>query len=83
MKTLFLHIGTPKTATTSLQHFFKDNHEILGKNNVFSRLIRTPMNLKNRSCGYSLFVKSDFAKAIEILSRNGIAYIGTAAVDAE
>ena len=57
--------------------------EILGKNNVFSRLIRTPLNLKNRSCGYSLFVKSDFAKAIEILSRNGIAYIGTAAVDAE
>ena len=57
--------------------------EILGKNNVFSKLIRTPMNLKNRSCGYSLFVKSDFAKAIEILSRNGIAYIGTAAVDAE
>lgn len=33
MKTLFLHIGTPKTATTSLQHFFKDNHEILEKNN--------------------------------------------------
>ncbi len=57
--------------------------EILGKNNVFSSLLRTPMNLKNRSCGYSLFVKSDFAKAIEILSRNGIAYIGTAAVDAE
>ena len=57
--------------------------EILGKNNVFSRLIRTPLNLKNRSCGYSLFVKSDFAKAIEILSRNGKANIGTAAVDAE
>ena len=57
--------------------------EILGKNNVFSSLLRTPMNLKNRSCGYSLFVKSDFAKAIEILSRNGIAYIGTAAVDVE
>ena len=57
--------------------------DILRKNNVFSRLIRTPMNLKIRSCGYSLFVKSDFAKAIEILSRNGIVYIGTAAVDAE
>ena len=57
--------------------------DILGKNNVFSRLIRTPLNLKNRSCGYSLFVKIDFARAIEILSRNGITYIGTAAVDAE
>ena len=34
--------------------------DILGVNNVFSRLIRTPMNLKNRSCGYSLLIKSDF-----------------------
>lgn len=57
--------------------------DILGKNNVFSRLIRTPLNLKNRSCGYSLFIKSDFSDAIDILSRNGIVYIGTAAVDAE
>ena len=57
--------------------------DILGINNVFSRLIRTPMNLKNRSCGYSILVTSDFEKAVEILSRNGIAYIGTAAVDAE
>ena len=57
--------------------------EILGKNNVFSRLIRTPLNLKNRSCGYSLFVKSDFEKAMDILSMNGIAYIGIAAFDAE
>lgn len=29
MKTLFLHIGTPKTATTSLQHFCKDNQDVL------------------------------------------------------
>ena len=57
--------------------------EILGKNNVFSSLIRTPVNLRNRSCGYSLFVKSDFAKAIEILSKNRITYIGIASVDAQ
>lgn len=29
MKTLYLHIGTPKTGTTSLQHFCTENAEIL------------------------------------------------------
>lgn len=31
MKTLFLHIGTPKTATTSLQYFCRDNQKIFEK----------------------------------------------------
>lgn len=29
MKTLYIHIGTPKTATTTIQKFCEDNHEIL------------------------------------------------------
>ena len=29
MKTLYVHIGTPKTATTSLQHFCNENESIL------------------------------------------------------
>lgn len=29
MKTLYIHIGTPKTATTSLQHFCDENEKIL------------------------------------------------------
>ena len=29
MKTLYIHIGTPKTATTSLQHFCEENENIL------------------------------------------------------
>lgn len=29
MKTLYIHIGTPKTATTSLQHFCDENESIL------------------------------------------------------
>lgn len=29
MKTLYLHIGTPKTATTAIQFFCRDNQEIL------------------------------------------------------
>ena len=32
--TLFLHIGLPKTGTTSLQHTLLDNHHILISNNI-------------------------------------------------
>lgn len=32
MKTLFVHIGTPKTATTSIQKFCSDNDTVLKKN---------------------------------------------------
>ncbi len=31
MKTLYLHIGSPKTATTSIQHFCHDNQEVLNE----------------------------------------------------
>ncbi len=31
MKSLYLHIGTPKTGTTSIQHFCHDNMEVLEK----------------------------------------------------
>ena len=31
MKTLYLHIGSPKTATTSIQHFCSENQEILNQ----------------------------------------------------
>lgn len=34
MSTIYLHIGTPKTGTTSLQNFFWDNREALEKNNI-------------------------------------------------
>ena len=37
MKTLYLHIGTPKTGTTSIQHFCYDNMNRLSEEgyNVF------------------------------------------------
>ena len=31
MKTLYIHIGCPKTATTSIQYFCNENKEILSK----------------------------------------------------
>lgn len=35
MKTLYLHIGTPKTATTAIQRFCYDNREVLEKNGYY------------------------------------------------
>lgn len=35
MKTLYLHIGTPKTATTSIQSFCYQNREILEKQGFY------------------------------------------------
>lgn len=35
MKTLFVHIGTPKTATTSIQYFCQENNAVLGENNFY------------------------------------------------
>lgn len=57
--------------------------EILKKYGVFGRIVRTPIGINNKSCGYSVFVNDNFARALEILSGNGIGYIGTAAVGAK
>lgn len=35
MKTLYIHIGCPKTATTSIQYFCNENKETLSKNGVY------------------------------------------------
>ena len=38
MKTLYLHIGTPKTATSSIQKFLAQNREVLeSKGYVFPK----------------------------------------------
>lgn len=51
MKTLYLHIGTPKTATTSLQHFCEENETIFKENNycypLFPRKFRHINILRN------------------------------------
>ena len=35
MKTLYLHIGTPKTATSSIQKFLKENWDVLQEHGYF------------------------------------------------
>ncbi len=34
MRTLYLHVGTPKTGTTALQHYLRDNREFLRQRSV-------------------------------------------------
>ena len=57
------------------------SRNLLLKNNIKSGLVRTPIHLNKKSCGYSLYVPGNFEKALHIIRNNGIAVNGTAAVD--
>lgn len=57
------------------------SRNLLLKNNVKSGLVRTPIHLNKKSCGYSLYVPGNFEKALKIIRSNGITVNGTAAVD--
>lgn len=57
------------------------SRNLLLKNNIKSGLIRTPIHLNKKSCGYSLYVPGNFEKALKIIRSNGITVNGTAAVD--
>lgn len=64
----------------SVTHVMK-SRDLLRNNNIFSRVVRTPIHLKNRSCGYSLLVNNNFDYALDIIGKSGIPVVGTAAVD--
>lgn len=57
------------------------SRNLLLKNNIKSGLVRTPIHLNKKSCGYSLYVPGNFEKSLQIIRSNGIAVNGTAAVD--
>lgn len=57
------------------------SRNLLLKNNIKSGLVRTPIRLNKKSCGYSLYVPGNFEKALKIIRSNGITVNGTAAVD--
>lgn len=57
------------------------SRNLLLKNNIKSGLVRTPIYLNKKSCGYSLYVPGNFEKALKIIRSNGITVNGTAAVD--
>lgn len=55
--------------------------ELLSRHGVASRVIRTPANLRRKSCGHSLLVKKDFKKAMEIIKKHDVKILGVAAAD--
>lgn len=57
------------------------SREILSKHGIIAKVVRTPMNLRNKSCGYSLLINNDFDNAVDILGRFQIPILGTATVD--
>lgn len=55
--------------------------EVLRRRGINSRVIRTPANLRRRSCGYSLLVKRGFDEAVSLIKNKNIKTVGIAAVD--
>ncbi|HCA04752.1 MAG TPA: hypothetical protein DEO32_02520 [Ruminococcaceae bacterium] len=55
--------------------------EILRRQGISSRVIRTPANLRRRSCGYSLLVRRSFEDAVSLIKTGKIRTVGVAAVD--
>ncbi len=55
--------------------------DVLRRRGINSRVIRTPANLRRRSCGYSLLVKRGFDEAVSLIKNENIKTVGIAAVD--
>ncbi len=51
--------------------------EVLGKKGIRSEIVRTPRHKLRSGCGYSLYVPSDFARAVSILRSAGVKIVGT------
>ena len=61
MKTLHVHIGTPKTATTAIQHFCKENAKILAeKGFCYPIFPKIPMPITGGFCGQNCLTKTGF-----------------------
>lgn len=57
------------------------SRDLLKKNRIDARLVRTPSHLRNRSCGYSLLIINRFDEAKSLILSNGIKIQGIASVD--
>lgn len=54
---------------------------LLLRNHLYCKLVRTPINLRTKSCGYSLLVPKNVGEAIDLITRNNIQILGVSAVD--
>lgn len=57
------------------------SRDLLKRHNIYARMVRTPIHLRSKSCGYSLLVTRNFKEAEKILLNNNIEILGTTAVD--
>ena len=63
MKTLYLHICTPKTATSSIQKFLAQNREVLeSEGYVFPKSLHRYLNVNSRRNGHFLVRKVEKAE---------------------
>ena len=53
--------------------------EILRRHGIATRMTKTPGRLRRGTCSYSLRVKPDTERAVEILGKHGLPFAGTAA----
>lgn len=53
--------------------------EVLRRQGIATRMTKTPGRLRRGTCSYSLRVKPDTERAIEILEKHGLPFAGTAA----
>ena len=55
--------------------------ELLRKNRISARMLRTPAKYRRGSCGYSLMTEQNAEKAAALLRQAGIGYRGVFAAD--
>lgn len=72
MKTLYLHIGLPKTGTSALQTFLIHNREFLSRQRIFTPKSQTFQNLNNEDFALAIdrFDKNWLNKYLKNLTRN-------------
>lgn len=74
MKTLYIHIGCPKTATTSIQYFCNENKEILARNGVYFPVFEQHYNNVNpyRNGHFLIGHQYDSSGKIDILKEQAL-----------
>lgn len=74
MKTLYIHIGCPKTGTTSLQYFCNENKETLSENGIYFPVFEQKYNNVNpyRNGHFLIAHQFDSSGKIDILKEKQI-----------